>query len=72
MTNRELALRYALTEPFVTTTIVGVDSAVQFSENIDVYHKGPLDESVFEEIKAAFPDVPEDIVNPSTWPNRMK
>lgn len=64
---KELALRFALTEPRVTTTIVGVDSYDQFKENVDVFEKGPLDDDIFKLIRQTFLDVPENIVNPSTW-----
>lgn len=63
----ELALRYALSAPEVSSTIVGVDSLAQLERNLVVASRGPLDGELIASIEAAFAEVPEFLVVPSRW-----
>lgn len=50
----ELALRFTLMQPGVTTAIVGTTNAQNAAKNIAVAAKGPLKPDVAEKIRAAF------------------
>ena len=63
----ELALRYALSAPEISSTIVGVDSLEQLEGNIAVAARGPLPSGVIETIEKSFAEVPERLVVPSLW-----
>ena len=64
---KEMALRYVFSVGEIASTIIGIDSPTQFEENILIYEKGPLDGEIIGNIKEAFRDVPDDIVNPALW-----
>lgn len=63
----ELALRYALSAPEVSSTIVGVDSLEQLERNLDVASRGPLAPELVASLEDAFAEVPEHVVVPSRW-----
>lgn len=63
----ELALRYALSAPEVSSTIVGVDSVQQLERNLAVAARGPLPPRVTGIVESEFADVPERLVVPSLW-----
>jgi aryl-alcohol dehydrogenase-like predicted oxidoreductase len=63
----ELALRYALSAPEISSTIVGVDSVEQIQRNLAVAARGPLPSRVTDTIEAEYADVPERLVVPSLW-----
>jgi len=63
----ELALRYALTAPEISSTIVGVDCLEQFERMLDIASKGPLGPDLIAALEAAFAGVPQRIVVPSQW-----
>jgi aryl-alcohol dehydrogenase-like predicted oxidoreductase len=50
----EIALRFTLFQPGVTTAIVGTTKASNVERNLEVQSKGPLPETVVSELKAAF------------------
>jgi aryl-alcohol dehydrogenase-like predicted oxidoreductase len=63
----EIALRYALSAPEISSTIIGVDSLEQLEGNIAVAARGPLPSGVIETIEKSFAEVPERLVVPSLW-----
>lgn len=69
MTVAELALRYALTLPGVTSVVVGVETVAQMQANIELCSRGPLEPSLLEAIEAAVPDLGDNILMPNRWPN---
>ena len=69
ITAAELALRYALTLPGVTSVVVGVETVEQMQDNIELCNRGSLEASLVEAVKAAVPDLGDDILMPNRWPN---
>ena len=51
MTKMEFILRFSITHPDLSTTIVGTSNLVHLEENLAVAIKGPLPQSVYEEAK---------------------
>lgn len=72
ITSIQFAMRYVLSLPEIASTIVGVDSAEQFRENLDVYRMGPLPEDVVKRIQARIRDVSDLVVVPSLWNEYME
>lgn len=68
MTPAELAVRYALGLPGVTSLVMGVDTATQLRENLGVFTRGPLDADLVAAVEAAVPQLPEAVMTPSLWP----
>ncbi|MFH1009191.1 MAG: aldo/keto reductase [Candidatus Latescibacterota bacterium] len=68
---KEMALRYVFSVPDITSTIIGIDSSVQFEENLEIYEKEPLSDELIQRIKAAFWDIPEYVLNPFLWDQRL-
>jgi aryl-alcohol dehydrogenase-like predicted oxidoreductase len=50
----EIALRFTLSQPDVTTAIVGTTKLSNVERNLEVLSKGPLPENVIAELRAAF------------------
>jgi len=48
----ELALRYILSEPAITTVIIGMRAAAHVHENLAVSDKGALSDSLVEALHA--------------------
>lgn len=63
----EVALRYALSEPAIASTIIGCDSLKQLKRNLEIISRGPLPKQTIDSISGAFSDVPEAILNPALW-----
>jgi aryl-alcohol dehydrogenase-like predicted oxidoreductase len=64
---KELTLRYALTQKVLTSTLIGLDSAAQFRENLDLLARGPLEVELVSRIEQAFRAVPDDVIIPARW-----
>ncbi len=64
---KELVFRYAAGHPHIDTTIIGVDTPKQLSENLAIMGKGALDADVEAMIETAFSDSPDELVNPALW-----
>jgi len=58
MTNMEFVLRFTLSHPGLSTTIVGTSSPDHLAGNIAVAEKGPLPDDLYEQAKKRLP-VPE-------------
>lgn len=67
----ELAMRYVLSLEDVTCIVVGVETAQQMRENIRLFAKGPLDESLATAISDSIPDLPVTVLDPRNWSMRM-
>ena len=50
----ELALRWALSKPYLTSVLVGIDTDEQMAQDIDAAIAGPLDEDTVAALEAAF------------------
>jgi aryl-alcohol dehydrogenase-like predicted oxidoreductase len=68
---KEMVLRYVFSVPEITSTIIGIDSQVQFKENLRIYEKEPLESALIQKIRTAFGDVPEYVLNPFLWDQRL-
>ncbi len=67
----EMAMRYVLGLKGVTCALAGVDSVAQMRINVAIFGKGPLPANLMNAIDQLVPDLPERILNPSTWSMRM-
>src|ERR1700729_2583242 len=59
MSNMEFVLRFTLSHPGLSTTIVGTSSAAHLASNIAVAKRGPLPADLYEEAKKRLP-LPDD------------
>jgi aryl-alcohol dehydrogenase-like predicted oxidoreductase len=66
LTMAEMALRYGLSLPGVTSVLTGVETVEQMETNARIAAKGPLPLEVTRQIDEAVPDLSETIV-PSPW-----
>lgn len=65
----ELAVRYMLSQPGITSLLTGVDNLRQLRENLALFSRGPLPTDLGKAVDAAVPALPEELLTPSTWPN---
>lgn len=65
----ELCMRYLLSQPEITSILVGVDSLKQMKQNIKCFSKGALPEDLVMEIRDSIPNFSENIIRPCFWPN---
>ncbi len=66
----ELAIRYLLGIPGITSLVVGVDTVDQMGENAALFAKGPLAPDLQLAVTQTVPDLPEAIIAPTMWPKR--
>jgi aryl-alcohol dehydrogenase-like predicted oxidoreductase len=55
MSNMEFVLRFTLSHPGLSTTIVGTSSPAHLTSNIAIAEKGPLPADLYEEAKKQLP-----------------
>ena len=67
MSLAELALRYMLSQPGVTSILTGVETIQQVHENLAMFAKGPLTEDVLNAIGRTQIDLPEKLLTPAMW-----
>ncbi|HEX7746384.1 MAG TPA: aldo/keto reductase [Micromonosporaceae bacterium] len=70
-TEKEVALRFPLTQPGITSVLVGVETAAQLRELLDLLAGPALDAGMVRALEECFADVPEHLINPATWPARQ-
>lgn len=63
----ELCFRFVLTNPRISSVLVGVDSVEQLKQNLSIIEKGPLPEDLHQQILAAVPQFEEKIIRPGMW-----
>ena len=63
----ELALRYMLSQPGITSILTGVETVEQIRENVALFERGALPDDLLAKIEAIIPDLPEEIITPSKW-----
>lgn len=56
-TRAQTAIRYSLTNPDLSTIVVGIANLSQLDEAIEAFAKGPLPEDALAEIEACFPEL---------------
>ena len=64
----ELCLRFGLSLKGVAGVVVGMETLDQVQENMRIFQKGPLDQSILEEIHREIPDLPKSVLHPNQWP----
>lgn len=64
----ELAMRYLLGIPGVTSLITGVETVAQLRENLTIVGRGALAGALMDAIEAAATELPEMILSPRLWP----
>lgn len=67
----ELALRYILSLDGVTSVITGVETVPQMRRNAELFQRGALPDDLISAIRQAAPDLPDRLLSPKYWPNRM-
>jgi aryl-alcohol dehydrogenase-like predicted oxidoreductase len=72
LTLAELAVRYMLSQPGVTSVLTGVETVAQIRENVALFNRGPLTADVVAALDAAVPDLPETLLTPALWPAPAK
>lgn len=64
----EMAVRYVLGLEGITCALVGVDSADQMRENLELFSKEPLPPDISRKISEIVPILPDIILKPNLWP----
>jgi aryl-alcohol dehydrogenase-like predicted oxidoreductase len=70
LTLNQLALRYILSLPGVTSAITGVESCEQIRDNLQTAAAGPLPQELLKQMLDDQPNLPEAVVTPSQWTPR--
>lgn len=63
----ELALRYILSRPGITSVLTGVETLEQVEQNLVMFSKGRLSDDILSAIQLDATEVPEAIITPSMW-----
>lgn len=73
LTMPEMALRYGLSLPGVTSVLTGVETVEQIKVNVAIAGHGPLPADIIEAIDEAVPDLSDTIIlYPWLWPGAMR
>ncbi len=70
-TMAELCMRYVLSNPAIASVLTGVDTVEQMRENLRLSALGPLPADVLDHVRACVPDLPESLVRPALWKQRV-
>ncbi|MEN9283521.1 MAG: hypothetical protein RLZZ179_1014 [Verrucomicrobiota bacterium] len=68
----ELCVAYVRAQPWVDCMVVGMQNADQLKANAVLFKKPPLSVAECQEIEAAFPNLPECLLNPARWKEARK
>lgn len=63
----ELALRYLLSLPGITSILTGVETREQVEQNLEMFSKGKLSEDIMAAIHQDTVELPELLITPSMW-----
>lgn len=63
----ELALRYILSLPGITSVLTGVETQEQVQQNLAMFSKGKLSEDIMSAINQNRAELPELLITPSMW-----
>lgn len=66
-TRIELCLAFARAQSWIHGLVIGVESQAQFDELLELWQRPPLDANEQEQVRRAFPAVPEELLNPALW-----
>lgn len=63
----DLALAYVLAQPWITSVVVGAETADQVAELAELAHAEPFTVREMETVRAAFAGMSPQLIDPSTW-----
>lgn len=63
----ELALRYMLSQPGITSILTGVETVSQVQENLDMFARGPLSPDLVAAVEKLSLQPPEYVITPTIW-----
>ena len=73
LTMPEMALRYGLSLPGVTSVLTGVETLEQVKTNVAIAARGPLPAEIVAAIEEAVPDLSDTLIlRPWLWPGAVK
>lgn len=64
---QELALRYVLSLPGVTSVLIGVETPEQLAENLVLFEKGSLGGDQVAAVEQETANLPEELITPRLW-----
>jgi len=67
-TRADLCLAFARAQSWIHGLVVGVESAVQLADLLQLFQRQPLNAGEREVVRRAFPSAPETLLNPALWP----
>jgi aryl-alcohol dehydrogenase-like predicted oxidoreductase len=67
-----LAVRYVLGLPGLTSLLLGVETVEQMRANLALMAQGPLEPALMQAVQAAVPSLPDDLLMPNLWAQRVK
>jgi len=68
ITLAEMAVRYSLSVPEISSVVIGVDNVEQMRETLELTAKGGLPADILGHIRAVVPDLEERLIRPHCWP----
>ena len=72
ITMAELAMCYVLSLEGVNCVVVGVDTVGQMKQNLEPFSKPSLDASLLQAVAQTVPDLPDAVLVPGNWSDRIK
>jgi len=63
----DLCLAYVLGHPWVSSVVLGAESAEQVTESVAVARRPPLDSDEIKHVQSRLPRVAEELLDPSRW-----
>ena len=67
MTLKEMALRFILNHP-VSKVVIGIESLMQFKENLCFFERGPLPDDLMQAITLTYEQPDPYLITPGLWP----
>lgn len=68
---KEIAFSFVRDTLCVSSIVIGAETMEQLSENIALLNAPPLSEDTYNEIKECFKNVPDEIITPALWKNKI-
>ena len=70
ITLKEMALRFILNHP-VSKVVIGIESLIQFKENLCFFERGPLSDDLLKAITLSYEQPDPYLITPSLWPLKL-
>lgn len=68
---KEIAFSFVRDTPCVNSIVVGAETIEQLCQNIELLGTPPLSKEIYDEIKECFGNVPDEIITPALWKNKI-